>query len=119
MKVKIPDLAKSEFFRNVCTLISGTTLAQIIPLAIYPALSRLYTPEDFGVFALYTSILTISNIMATAKYELDILMRGEKINRATVSDLLAEESSTTHEESSTTTDSDLDEATGGAIPNPA
>jgi hypothetical protein len=46
-------------------------------------------------------------------------MRGETINRATVSDLLAKESTSTDEESSPTTDSDPDEATGGAIPNPA
>jgi cell division protease FtsH len=51
--------------------------------------------------------------------ELDVLMRGETINRATVSDLLAKESASTDEESSPTTDSDPDEATGGAIPNPA
>ena len=77
MKIKLPGLVKSEFFRNVFTLISGTTLAQIISLAIYPVLSRMYTPEDFGVFALYMSILTITNVLATAKYELAILMPGK------------------------------------------
>jgi O-antigen/teichoic acid export membrane protein len=77
MNIKLPGLIRSEFFKNVFTLISGTTLAQIISLAIYPILSRLYTPDDFGVFALYMSILTITNIMATAKYELAILMPKE------------------------------------------
>ncbi len=76
MRIHPPRFVKSEFFRNVFTLISGTTLAQIISLAIYPVLSRMYTPDDFGVFALYMSILTITNIMATAKYELAILMPG-------------------------------------------
>ena len=51
--------------------------------------------------------------------ELDAIMRGESITRATVSDLLAEESSTPSEESSPTTDTGPDEATDGAIPNPA
>ncbi len=68
---------RSEFFRNVLTLISGTTLAQVISLAIYPALSRMYTPDDFGVFAFFMSILGITNIAATAKYELAILMPRE------------------------------------------
>ena len=51
--------------------------------------------------------------------ELDAIMRGESITRATVTDLLAEESSVSDEESTPTTDSGPDEATGGAIPNPA
>jgi len=77
MKIKLPSIAQSEFFRNVFTLVSGTTIAQIISLAIYPVLSRMYTPDDFGVFALYMSILMVTNILATAKYELAIMMPGE------------------------------------------
>ena len=53
---------------------SGTTLGQVISLAIYLVLSRIYTPEDFGVFALYMSILSITNITSTAKYELAVMM---------------------------------------------
>ena len=43
---------KSEFAKNVLTLMTGTTIAQAIPIAISPILTRLYTPEDFGVFNL-------------------------------------------------------------------
>jgi O-antigen/teichoic acid export membrane protein len=56
---------------------SGTTLGQIISLAVYLILSRIYTPGDFGVFALYMSILSITNITATAKYELAVMMPRE------------------------------------------
>ena len=42
---------KSEFSRNVLTLMTGTTIAQAIPIAISPILTRIYTPEDFGLFA--------------------------------------------------------------------
>jgi O-antigen/teichoic acid export membrane protein len=70
-------LIRSEFFRNVVTLMSGTTLGQIISLAVYLVLSRIYTPDDFGVFALYMSILSITNITATAKYELAVMMPRE------------------------------------------
>lgn len=56
---------------------SGTTLGQAISLAIYLILSRIYTPEDFGIFALYMSILSITNITATAKYELAVMMPWE------------------------------------------
>ncbi len=64
----------SEFFRNVATLISGTSLAQAFSVVIYIVLSRIYTEEDFGVFGLYMNILNIAVIFATAKYELAILL---------------------------------------------
>jgi len=69
----------SEFFRNVATLISGTSLAQAFSVVIYIVLSRIYTEEDFGVFGLYMNILNITIIFATAKYELAILLpKSEK-----------------------------------------
>jgi len=44
-------IPKGEFSKNVLTLMTGTTIAQAIPVAISPILTRLYTPEDFGVVA--------------------------------------------------------------------
>lgn len=65
---------KSEFSRNVLTLMTGTTIAQAIPIAISPILTRIYTPEDFGVFALYMAIVSIVAVMATGRYELAIML---------------------------------------------
>lgn len=65
---------KSEFSRNVLTLMTGTTIAQAIPIAISPILTRIYTPEDFGVFALYMSIASIISVAATGRYELAIML---------------------------------------------
>jgi len=65
---------KSEFSRNVLTLMTGTTIAQAIPIAISPILTRIYTPEDFGVFALYMGILSVIAAIATGKYELAIML---------------------------------------------
>jgi O-antigen/teichoic acid export membrane protein len=65
---------KSEFSRNVLTLITGTTIAQAIPIAISPILTRIYTPADFGVFALYMSIASIMSVIATGRYELAIML---------------------------------------------
>jgi O-antigen/teichoic acid export membrane protein len=70
----IRSIWKSELIRNVTTLISGTTLAQAFSVLIYLALSRIYSEEDFGVFGLYMSILNITVVFSTAKYELAILL---------------------------------------------
>jgi len=67
-------LPKSEFTRNVLTLMTGTTIAQAIPIAISPILTRLYTPEDFGVFALFMAIVSIFGSIANGSYEYAIML---------------------------------------------
>jgi len=56
---------------------TGTTIAQAIPIAISPILARMYTPEDFGVLALFISISGIFGSIATARYELAIMLPKE------------------------------------------
>lgn len=65
---------KSEFSRNVFTLMTGTTIAQAVPLAISPVLTRIYSPEDFGLFALYLSIILVASSLVAGKYELSIII---------------------------------------------
>ena len=65
---------KSEFSKNVLTLMTGTTIAQAIPIAISPILTRIYTSEDFGIFALFIAITTIFGTIANGRYELAIML---------------------------------------------
>jgi O-antigen/teichoic acid export membrane protein len=67
-------LPQSEFVKNVVTLMTGTTIAQAIPIAISPILTRLYSPADFGEFALFMSIVSVIAVVATARYELAIVL---------------------------------------------
>ncbi|MBP59133.1 MULTISPECIES: lipopolysaccharide biosynthesis protein [Idiomarina] len=70
-------IPKSSYARNVLTLMTGTGLAQALPIAISPILTRLYTPEDFGVFALYVAIVSILAVVVTGRYELAIMLPKE------------------------------------------
>ena len=65
---------KSGFGRNVITLMTGTTIAQAVPLAIMPILTRIYSPQDFGLLALYLAILSVISVVASARYELAIML---------------------------------------------
>ena len=65
---------KSEFNRNILTLMTGTTIAQAIPIAISPILTRIYTPEDFGIFAIFLAITLIIGGIANGRYELAIMI---------------------------------------------
>ena len=65
---------KSEFSKNILTILTGSSIAQVIPLLVSPLLTRIYSPEDFGIFALYLSVLMIISSVATGKYELAIML---------------------------------------------
>jgi O-antigen/teichoic acid export membrane protein len=53
---------------------TGTTIAQAIPVAISPILTRLYTPEDFGMLALFVAMSTIVGSVASGRYEMAIML---------------------------------------------
>ena len=65
---------KSEFTKNIVTLMTGTAIAQAIPIAISPILTRIYKPEDFGVFALFLAISSILATVVNGRYELAIML---------------------------------------------
>lgn len=67
-------MPKGEFGRNVVTLMTGSTLAQAIPVAVSPILTRLYGPKDFGLLALFVSITTIFGTVANGRYELAVML---------------------------------------------
>lgn len=55
-------------FRGMLTLIMGSGLARIVGLASIPILTRLYSPEDYGVLAIYTSIVAVLVPILTLRY---------------------------------------------------
>lgn len=56
------------------TLLTGTGFAQLIPVLASPILTRIYSPQEFGVFAFYFSLTSIINIASTGRLELAILI---------------------------------------------
>jgi len=65
---------KSEFGKNTLSLVSGNIIAQSIPMILAPILTRIYTPEEFVLFATFMSIVGIFMVIATGKYEMAIVM---------------------------------------------
>ena len=57
---------------------TGTTIAQAIPIAISPILTRIYTPEDFGVLALFLAITGVFSVVASGRYELALMLPREE-----------------------------------------
>jgi O-antigen/teichoic acid export membrane protein len=77
-------LFKEEFNRNVLTLMTGTGVAQIIPLAVTPILARIYSPEQFGVFSLFVAVTSSVSVVATGRYELAIMLPRKDVNAVNI-----------------------------------
>jgi O-antigen/teichoic acid export membrane protein len=51
---------------------SGSLLAQMVGILSTPIITRLFSPQDFGLFAVYLSITSVITIVASLRYELAI-----------------------------------------------
>lgn len=78
-------LPKDAFVRGVSVLTGGTASAQILLVLAAPLLTRLYSPEDFGLLAVYASLLTLIGVVSSLRYELAVPLPeddGEAANAA-------------------------------------
>ncbi|WP_163390912.1 oligosaccharide flippase family protein [Enterovibrio norvegicus] len=60
--------------KNVLLLASGTGFAQLIPIVATPVLAKIYTPDMFGEFALFSTFLAVLSVFSSGKYELAIAL---------------------------------------------
>jgi O-antigen/teichoic acid export membrane protein len=71
MKLQIVNriFPKGEFSRNTAILVNSTAFGQGLGILTIPLLTRLYSPEDFGVVAIYASSLSILLVLSSMRYE--------------------------------------------------
>ena len=79
------EIQKSRLFREAATLVSGNVLAQVITLAAYFVLTRIYTPDDYGLFNIFYSYIEVLIIFSTCKYELAVVVADDEREAAAVS----------------------------------
>ncbi|MFT4667429.1 MAG: O-antigen/teichoic acid export membrane protein [Gammaproteobacteria bacterium] len=65
-------MLKADWFKNVTALITGTVIGQFIPIALQPVLRRVFSPEEFGVFAVFASVYGIISVASALRFELAI-----------------------------------------------
>lgn len=65
---------KSEFIKKFITLFTGSAIGRVFVFLSIPILTRLFNTNDFGIYALYISLIFILKIFATLRYELSILL---------------------------------------------
>jgi O-antigen/teichoic acid export membrane protein len=73
-KIDMKRYLASPFIKSVITIFTGGAIAQVIPFIVEPILTRIYSPEEFALFAQFVSFTTLFTIVATARYELAIML---------------------------------------------
>lgn len=71
---RIAKWRRSEFLGHIVTLLTGTAAAQILMLLLTPVLSRLYSPEAYGLFSLYSSLVATISVVAALRYDMAIML---------------------------------------------
>lgn len=72
---------KGDYAKNTLTLLAGSSVAHLISALMLPILSRLYSPEQFGAFGVFLSIIGITAIFSTGKFELAIISEPKLVRR--------------------------------------
>lgn len=67
-------LAQSHFTRNVLALAGGTAIGQLVVILATPIVTRLYTPSEFGVFAVYMAVFMVVAALPNLRYELAVAL---------------------------------------------
>jgi O-antigen/teichoic acid export membrane protein len=66
--------SEETFTSHVFTLMTGTAIGQAISFGVSPALTRLYRPDEFGMFALFLSIASLISVVSAGRYEFAIVL---------------------------------------------
>jgi O-antigen/teichoic acid export membrane protein len=74
-------LPEGSFRKDFITLSVGRIVSQAIPLLLTPVLTRLYSPEDFGVYAIFLSLVSVVSLLSNGRYNLAITL-PKKLNKA-------------------------------------
>ena len=70
----INRIINNEFWKNIATLLSASLFAQLIPFIALPVLQKwFFSPSDFGLLAIYTSVSLLLASVSAFKYELAIV----------------------------------------------
>lgn len=67
--VFINTLKEGSFTKNVLMITGGTVFAQGLSIVLSPVITRIYTPEDYGILTIYVAILGMINLLGALSYD--------------------------------------------------
>jgi O-antigen/teichoic acid export membrane protein len=72
-------LASRPFLKDVSIMLTGSAGGQAVSLLLSPLLTRLYSPQEFGILSVYSALIAILVVVASLRYELALpLVRDDE-----------------------------------------
>jgi O-antigen/teichoic acid export membrane protein len=68
------NVFKGELVKNFSKHFSGTVIGAIISFALTPVFTRMFSPEEFGLFYLYLSIVNSLPTLMTGRYDQALML---------------------------------------------
>ncbi|MEE1867158.1 lipopolysaccharide biosynthesis protein [Pseudomonas auratipiscis] len=59
----------SNYWKSVASVLTGATLAQVIPILGSLVIARIYSPAEFGIFASWLGLVTLLSVVLSARFE--------------------------------------------------
>ncbi len=72
--LKSKYIPEGSYRGNFVTITTGKILSQVIPVLLVPVLTRLYTPSDFGVFAIFLAVIGVVSFISNGRYNIAIIL---------------------------------------------
>lgn len=77
IRARINRLARNKMLRSIGVLVGGTMIAHVITAISLPVLTRLYTPADFSVLAMFASTLAIISVASCLRFDVAIAIPAQ------------------------------------------
>ncbi|MGE4442222.1 MAG: lipopolysaccharide biosynthesis protein [Desulfomicrobium sp.] len=72
---KLKKITRGRFVRNVAVVATGTAGAQAISMLFSPVITRIYSPESFGILSTFIAVLSIFTVIAAMTYPISIVLQ--------------------------------------------
>lgn len=70
----IKSISKTDTAKNSAILLMANVISQLLGIVFYPILTRIYSPDDFGLLNLFVSIGAVLVLCSTAEYQYSIML---------------------------------------------
>lgn len=74
----ISKFNSNKLLASFSILISGTILAQVIGILLSPIITRLYTPEQMGIYTIITTAISLFGPIVCLKYDMGIIVSSSE-----------------------------------------
>lgn len=80
LRTKLNKIREDSFSKGFLTLLGGSLLGQLINVLVSPILTRIFSPEDFGYFGTFSSLISIMSSVTTLKMEMALPIKSDNIS---------------------------------------